>query len=183
MSASGKSLSVSRTIDLVCALCFLISFMMSAGLTFLSNRISRSGVISSRSSALVTMPYIHDQLWRLVWDLQTWRVVEGVVQNDSMEDADVDHGSVMVVHVDLVELVQDVEPLRHESEDRVLAVQSHEVLVGQRYEELGDLLSTSELFMCGPRFAVPTSPFRLILKSVWITSLKNFFCSPSKILL
>ena len=36
--------------------------------------------------------------------------------------------------------------------------------------------------MFGPRFAVPTSPFFLILKSVWMTSLKNFFSSPSSIL-
>jgi hypothetical protein len=59
-SASGRSFKASRTIDLVWALCFLISCIISAGLTLLSNNISSSGVMSSLSSALVTGTYIHD---------------------------------------------------------------------------------------------------------------------------
>jgi len=54
-----------------------------------------------------------------------------------MEYPDVDHRAIFVINVDSVEFVQHIEPISHNTEDRMLAIECGQVIIGQGYEELG----------------------------------------------
>ena len=99
-----------------------------------------------------------------------------------MVDSDVDERSVVVVDVYSIQFIENLKPLGDDSEDGVLTVQCHQMVVSECDEELLSQSTTSEWLRFGPRFAVPTSPFFFILKSVWISSRKNFCSGPCTIL-
>ena len=99
-----------------------------------------------------------------------------------MVNADIDEWSVVVVDVYSIQFIENLKPLGYDPEDGVLTVQCHQVVVSESDEKLLSKMSTSEWFKFGPRFAVPTRPFFLILKSVWISSRKNLFSGPCTIL-
>ena len=99
-------------------------------------RVLRQWVLAFRQSAPVLLQYELRRLGRRVRHAQPGRVIERVVEDDRVPDADVLVRAALAVGIRARDLPHHVHPLRHFAEERVALVKVR-LLLAYSDEELG----------------------------------------------